>query len=691
MKKMLIRFMLVVLITVFLTSSAHSELLIWEPFEYPVGELAGYAPDPVKPKDPDISVGFGLEAWADWGGDDPSLVMEGNLIHPLYDIEGVGNHGVVVNGMAGNVFVEYLYDDGRDYWYSFLYQAVNMFAYGELNGLFTDSGDVPEIMIQLTGGYPAMESRYTGEWEEVDVLDPEAVQWILIKVETSGSPDTTEMVYMWVDPMPGMEPDPADADIALEYNIPAGISTYFFWWAAYGDDTPMFRFDEIKIGTEFTDVSDAPPCHLARTPIPEDNAINVDSTNAILSWQPPTCLEGDITYDVYLGTLGDPNVGDNPLVVDNQPVTSYDATDDVDYDTTYYWRVDVNTDSNSFEGLTWTFTTGPPSPTVVTQPQDATVPVGVDAQFTAVILNEPTYTWYYTDTPDGIGTEIPDSDSPILTISNVQLENEGYYYCVAVNAYGEDTTIHARLLTERLMAHWKFEDNLNDQIDSTNDGISPDPISYNTGIDGQAVVISDPNKFVMIENEIGRLKSITVSAWMKPAIIEGLQVILTAAEGTDDGVIYLRGEGNELWGQVYGSTLVGFGNITEGEWNHCVLKYDTDSEQASIYLNGELAASGGIDPSVAPILPPLSIGANNYMEDSYVNGLIDDVRIYNYPVSDLDIALLYTDFVEGGTACLGNPQFDFNEDCLVNILDFEILASNWAECNIVPDCQFSLP
>jgi hypothetical protein len=707
MKKMLIRLMLVVLITVFLTSAAHSELYIYEPFDYPVGGLDGCRPDPKKPNDPDTNVGFGLDQWSDYSSDEPPLVESGSLIHPTYDLGTVGNHALIVDGMVGTLFSTRVpLDDGRDYWFSFLYQAVNLDTEedgGEIVGFFADAEDHPEIEIYLTGGYPSMYSPYADEWGDADVVDPAAVQWMLIKIETSGSPDTTEMVYWWVDPMPGMEPDVEDADIALEYNVPASTDTYFFWWAGFTEtDPPMFRFDEIRLGTEFTDVSDAPPCHLTRTPNPEDNEINVDKTNTTLSWEPPTCLEGDLIYDVYLGTIGDPNVGNNPLVVDNQAATSYPVPEeDLEYDTTYYWRVDVIEPNdigigyNVYEGLTWSFTTGPPSPVIKTEPQDATVPAGADAIFTVVVLNEPTYQWYYSDTPDGVGTEIPGATSPTLTITNVQKGvNEGYYYCVAVNTYGQAESFHARLLTERLMANWMFEGNLEDEVDPANNGTSLEPISYGGGVDeGQAVAIVDPNQFVMIANEIGRLKSTTVTAWLKPATLGGVQVILATTEGTDNGAVYLHTNEDELWGEFFGSAAVNGREptLTEGQWNHCVLKCDAEAEEASLYLNGELVASSDIYSEIPPFLPPLSIGAKNREEGNYVDGLIDDVRIYNYPIPHLEIAQMYTDTIPGSTACLGNPEFDFNEDCVVNILDFEILASNWANCNIVPECQFSLP
>ena len=66
MKKILMRLMLVMLIAVFLTSAVYSELLIYEPFDYPVGVLDGCRPDPKKPQDPDTNPGFGLDEWSNY-------------------------------------------------------------------------------------------------------------------------------------------------------------------------------------------------------------------------------------------------------------------------------------------------------------------------------------------------------------------------------------------------------------------------------------------------------------------------------------------------------------------------------------------------------------------------------------------------------------------------------------------------
>ena len=66
------------------------------------------------------------------------------------------------------------------------------------------------------------------------------------------------------------------------------------------------------------------------------------------------------------------------------------------------------------------------------------------------------------------------------------------------------------------------------------------------------------------------------------------------------------------------------------------------------------------------------------------DGLLDDVRIYNYPLSSDDIELLY-----GGSnppppqlfICIENPPGDLNDDCIVNFLDYALLANDWYKVN----------
>jgi len=103
---------------------------------------------------------------------------------------------------------------------------------------------------------------------------------------------------------------------------------------------------------------------VASEPSPEDGAVDVPRDTA-LTWE---VGEYAVTHDVYFGTVADDvNTAsrDNPmglLVSQDQAEASYVPDMPLDFETTYYWRVDeVNgaPDYAIFKGGLWSFTTEP--------------------------------------------------------------------------------------------------------------------------------------------------------------------------------------------------------------------------------------------------------------------------------------------------------------------------------------------
>lgn len=684
MEKVLIRLMLAVLIMVFLTPAVQSELLVYEPFDYPVGGLDGN------------SGAFGLVwGWGDWWGDIPSQVVEGSLLHPFYEIEGVGNHAEIVDGGVGEGFATVLSDDGEDIWMSFLYQNSPGGLWAGLTMFFyVEEADRCALGVLFDNGVPGLNSLYTDIEQRADanMIDPDAVMWIVIKAETSGSSSTTEMAYMWIDPLPDTPPDPLEADAALEYNIPHGVESDHFHWLGEGDPF-AFRFDEVRIGRTFDDVIVQLPCENASTPEPVNGAERVEIDLRRLNWRPPECVD-DPEYNVYFGS--DPNSLLWEQVVDHTTKTLWNLDRELEYDATYYWRVDViepnGLDETVYKGRTWRFETLKLKPAFLAQPRSRTVDPNSDVQFTVRLFNSDDQEWYYSETPDGAGTLIPDVNSLTLDVPNAELADEGYYYCKAWNNdLGMINTAYsnrARLLIERLMAHWNFEDDLEDEVDPLNDGVAVGPISYAAGVvDGSVAVVVDSNSFISTSNDMGELTEVTVSMWIKPDALSGEQTLLTATDSIDSGTLRLRLLDDEFSGEVIGGASLGGAQLIPAEWNHCVFIYDTSTRWSGLYLNGRSINTTSTAPvPVKPILSPLSIGSNGGV-DSY-NGLIDDLRIYDYRLSDLEVASLYTDYFPEDDVCLGNPAYDLSENCRVDLEDLSIILSEWLKCHIVPTCLY---
>jgi len=102
----------------------------------------------------------------------------------------------------------------------------------------------------------------------------------------------------------------------------------------------------------------------AGNPSPENETTDVPR-DAILSWTSGMYAGA---HDVYFGTsfedVNDPSRADgvDVLVSQGQTATSYDADSSLDFEQTYYWRVDeVNAtpDNTIFKGKVWSFTVEP--------------------------------------------------------------------------------------------------------------------------------------------------------------------------------------------------------------------------------------------------------------------------------------------------------------------------------------------
>ena len=127
-----------------------------------------------------------------------------------------------------------------------------------------------------------------------------------------------------------------------------------------------------------------------------------------------------------------------------------------------------------------------------------------------------------------------------------------------------------------------------------------------------------------------------------------------------DGTIFVQ---PEYYGaQVLTSPLSG-GNVSDGNWHHVAYVYDqTTTGSITIYVDGSVAAMGTYKASYAwawPAQQQLEIGVSH---DSYwqmYDGQLDDLRIYNRMLTDVEVLSVYNSGVLVDTAGL-KLRFDFD-------------------------------
>ena len=104
-------------------------------------------------------------------------------------------------------------------------------------------------------------------------------------------------------------------------------------------------YNNINLGK--TTVKSSMDLTKAYNPSPANNAENV-LPDANLSW---TAGIGATSHYVYFGTTNP------PASIDTQPETTYDPPGMLDFETTYYWRINEVNESNTVIGNVWKFTT----------------------------------------------------------------------------------------------------------------------------------------------------------------------------------------------------------------------------------------------------------------------------------------------------------------------------------------------
>lgn len=434
----------------------------------------------------------------------------------------------------------------------------------------------------------------------------------------------------------------------------------------------------------------------------------------------------------YHGQLGDPGTV--------EPFSTYPAGGVLKaaFDSTYYWAVvegmtgytqtftassSLNAvDPNNLIGPVWSFTTDPQEARIssvspVYTAVDATLNPVVELSVTANAAQ--TYQWYRIAEPLdeqlSDGAEYQGTDTAVLSILNVQQADEGYYYCVASNSVPSSDsnrdTGPGRVMTQRLTSYYPFE--TTGVVDGNT--ITPDTVGGfdavllqeaasagmptldgTDGLPGLGTYLhldngdhaADPNgQFAQLPAGVVDYEDLTISFWVHPkgdtiwgrvfdfGYDQTHSLFLTPDTGAGQMRFAIRqtGDGQQLNTRWFDT----------GVWYHVAVTIGGNTGR--LYVNGELvAANNGMT------LNPIDIGATvNYIGKSFwpdpeLNGLIDELKIYNYAVSGYDIAQEYL-AVQGGWVCDNEGSvdltFDLNDDCQVDLGDFALMAADWLNSN----------
>ncbi len=250
---------------------------------------------------------------------------------------------------------------------------------------------------------------------------------------------------------------------------------------------------------------------------------------------------------------------------------------------------------------------------------------------------------YYTYTPGGSFelTAIPESQK-----YKAQIETNPMIQMIpGVIAYGSNLNLSPLFNASGLVGYWPLDGNASDMSGNGNNGTLVNSpmwtsgckvggcLSFNGTSSNASVNLSAAlNSLITTSNQV------SFSAWVRPNSQISTQVV---------GWGYMNGVWIDGNGQIVGEINV---NSTRedatpryvipsyGTWYYAAGTGDAISGVTKLYINGVMVSSKTYVPgSITSISGNPVIGAGN----GYFNGLIDDVRIYNRPLSAAEIQAMY--------------------------------------------------
>jgi len=212
----------------------------------------------------------------------------------------------------------------------------------------------------------------------------------------------------------------------------------------------------------------------------------------------------------------------------------------------------------------------------------------------------------------------------------------------------------ASTISAELVAHWQFEDDFVDATGNGHDGTPNGDPSFVPGRFGQALELTGTPQYVNCGTGVsfttvgdgGTAEGYTISVWINPYNPGGDSKICGdlddpgwgAAGGFKLALYQTRIESDvrDSSGRFFSRSTDGIA-LEANTWYHVAVVYDDAGDTYTEYINGEVSRSVSVTQGVAASTAEFRIGTDTPNLNYYFNGLLDDLRIYAYALSEQEI------------------------------------------------------
>ncbi|MDD5627058.1 MAG: LamG domain-containing protein [Patescibacteria group bacterium] len=192
------------------------------------------------------------------------------------------------------------------------------------------------------------------------------------------------------------------------------------------------------------------------------------------------------------------------------------------------------------------------------------------------------------------------------------------------------------------IAHWSFDEGSGlsayDKSGNSNTGTLTNMDAATDWVNGEfgsALDFDGSNDYVSINGNPDLFRgSRTYELWFYPHFNSdsGVSNFMFSIYLNDGNEMSLYNYSNGFYGFAYkaggSANYISAGSFTANNWYHIVATFDDDTNEIKVYHNGVLQNQGTESNAIVAGTTYTKIGM--YVLDGWFNGLIDDVRIYNY-------------------------------------------------------------
>ncbi|MGC9035724.1 MAG: DUF2341 domain-containing protein, partial [Verrucomicrobiia bacterium] len=314
---------------------------------------------------------------------------------------------------------------------------------------------------------------------------------------------------------------------------------------------------------------------------------------------------------------------------------------------------------------------------IVAQPLSKVIPEFDNATFSVSVDGEPPiyYQWFKNGQP------IPSATNRVFTFTNAtEVDNGAIFYVVCSNivngqvftAQSDQVTLTVLTIGEMLTHRYSFDGNMRDSV-----GTAHGTLRKGAYIQNGMLVLAGSGQYGELPGGlITGYTNVTIEFWASfgnngnwsrvfdfgdrnSANLGRTYIFFSPHSGNADHRASIAAGSGDNAGYTREEFLVGGGILDNLGMQHIVCVYDPPKGIMKIYRNGILEAQRGISIQLTEINNVYSwLGRSLYQPDAFMNGSIEEFRIYNGVLSDAQIAMNYTN---GPNAAIGYGPVAFVE------------------------------